>query len=61
MLLNGLTYYASQTINGCESVNRLAVTVSDCVPTVPVNDVSDILCDALSDSNEVIDLLMIRE
>jgi gliding motility-associated-like protein len=55
-LLNGLTYYVSQTINGCESINRLAVTVSIVSPTVPVNDVSDILCDALSDSNEVIDL-----
>jgi hypothetical protein len=26
-LVNGTTYYASQTINGCESINRLAVTV----------------------------------
>src|SRR5690606_13731845 len=26
-LVNGVTYYATQTINGCESVERLAVTV----------------------------------
>ena len=27
-LVNGTTYYASQTVNGCESTTRLAVTVS---------------------------------
>ncbi len=27
-LVNGTTYYASQTVNGCESTERLAVTVS---------------------------------
>jgi hypothetical protein len=27
-LTNGTTYYASQTINGCESTGRLAVTVT---------------------------------
>jgi hypothetical protein len=27
-LVNGTTYYASQTVNGCESVNRYAVTVT---------------------------------
>ncbi|NDI99724.1 T9SS type A sorting domain-containing protein [Flavobacterium sp. LaA7.5] len=27
-LVNGATYYASQTMNGCESQNRLAVTVT---------------------------------
>ena len=26
VLVSGVTYYASQTINGCESINRLAVT-----------------------------------
>lgn len=55
-LINGLTYYASQTIDGCESVNRLAVTVSIVSPTVSVNDVSDILCDGLSDGTEIVDL-----
>ncbi|MCX6183902.1 MAG: T9SS type A sorting domain-containing protein [Flavobacterium sp.] len=33
-LLNGTTYYASQTVNGCESTSRLAVTVSLNNPTV---------------------------
>ena len=31
-LANGSTYYASQTLNGCESVARLAVTVSAPLP-----------------------------
>jgi hypothetical protein len=33
-LVNGTTYYASQTVNGCESIARLAVTVSLNNPTV---------------------------
>ncbi len=33
-LVNGTTYYASQTVNGCESTTRLAVTVTLNNPTV---------------------------
>lgn len=33
-LVNGTTYYASQTVNGCESITRFAVTVSLNNPTV---------------------------
>jgi hypothetical protein len=33
-LVNGTTYYASQTVNGCESTTRLSVTVSLNNPTV---------------------------
>uniref|UniRef100_UPI0037BF6537 Ig-like domain-containing protein n=1 Tax=Flavobacterium sp. TaxID=239 RepID=UPI0037BF6537 len=33
-LINGTTYYASQTVNGCESTTRLAVIVSLNNPTV---------------------------
>ncbi|MBY0486495.1 MAG: T9SS type A sorting domain-containing protein [Flavobacteriaceae bacterium] len=35
-LVNGITYYASQNVNGCESLNRLPVTVTVlcyCTPT----------------------------
>ena len=39
-LLNGTTYYASQTINGCESMTRLAVTVSINNPTVSASTTS---------------------
>jgi hypothetical protein len=34
VLANGVTYFASQTVNGCESSTRLAVTVSLNNPTV---------------------------
>ena len=35
-LVNGTTYYASQTVNGCQSVPRLAVTVSiNATPSAP--------------------------
>ena len=34
LLVNGTTYYASQTVGGCESTSRLAVTVSLNNPTV---------------------------
>ena len=36
VLINGLTYYASQTVSGVESINRLAVTVTlNTAPTAP--------------------------
>ncbi|CAD0002925.1 hypothetical protein FLACHUCJ7_01126 [Flavobacterium chungangense] len=55
-LSNGVTYYASQTLNGCESVNRLPVLVSIVSPSIPVNDVSDIICDTDNDGSEKVDL-----
>ncbi|POY40451.1 hypothetical protein C3L50_07355 [Flavobacterium alvei] len=53
---NGVTYYASQTVNGCESVNRLPVSVSIVTPSIPVKDVADFICDDKNDGAEVIDL-----
>lgn len=43
-LVNGTTYYASQTVNGVESAIRLAVTatVSSCTPAVTTGSVSNI-------------------
>jgi hypothetical protein len=36
VLTNGTTYYASQTVNGCESTTRFAVTaVINAIPTAP--------------------------
>jgi hypothetical protein len=36
VLVNGSTYYATQTVNGLESTNRLAVTITlNTAPTVP--------------------------
>jgi gliding motility-associated-like protein len=39
-VLNGVTYYASQTISGCEATSRLAVTVSIADPSAPTIDVN---------------------
>ncbi|KAF2329629.1 T9SS type B sorting domain-containing protein [Flavobacterium ginsenosidimutans] len=55
-LINGATYYASQTINGCESVSRLAVSVSIVAPSLLFNNVSANVCDELNDGSEIIDL-----
>lgn len=38
LLQDGTTYFATQTENGCESVNRLAVTVSLVVTNIPATD-----------------------
>lgn len=55
-LVNGVEYYATQTLSGCESVNRYAVDVIITNPTVVVNDVSDSFCDDLNDGVEIVDL-----
>jgi DNA/RNA endonuclease YhcR with UshA esterase domain len=36
-IINGTIYYASQTVNGCESVSRLAVAVSTNNPQIEAN------------------------
>jgi len=45
VLVNGTTYYASQTVNGVESTLRLAVTatVTSCTPSVTTSSVSSIV------------------
>ena len=55
LLLNNTTYYASQTINGCESLNRLAVAIS-LINTLNATDYSEIICDNLNDNKEVTNL-----
>ncbi|PKB17202.1 T9SS type B sorting domain-containing protein [Flavobacterium sp. 5] len=55
-LINGVTYYAVQTVNGCESVNRLAVLVTIVTPSLVVNDIKDFICDNASDGSELVDL-----
>ncbi|WP_396146502.1 hypothetical protein [Flavobacterium sp.] len=54
-LINGGIYYASQTINSCESVNRLPITVS-LINTLNANNYSEVICDNLNDGNEILDL-----
>lgn len=55
-LTNGAIYYASQTINGCESVSRLAVSVSIVATSLLFNNVSANVCDELNDGTEGINL-----
>lgn len=44
-LADGATYYASQTVNGCESINRLAVTVNlTPSPAAPTGTQSQYFC-----------------
>jgi hypothetical protein len=45
-LVNGQTYFASQTINGCESVNRLAVSVN--FQNVLISVTNDTVCSGTS-------------
>lgn len=54
-LMDGKIYYASQTVNNCESTNRLAVTVS-LISSLPVNDYDLSICDNLNDGTETIKL-----
>lgn len=55
-LTNGATYYASQTINGCESVTRLAVSVSIVAPSLLLNNFSSNICDDLNNGTEIVNL-----
>jgi gliding motility-associated-like protein len=54
-LLDGQTYYATQTLNGCESPTRLAVTVA-LISTLPANNYEELFCDDLNDGTETVDL-----
>lgn len=54
-LLNGKTYYATQTLSGCESSTRLAVTVA-LISTLPANNYAELFCDDLNDGTETVNL-----
>lgn len=54
-LQDGVTYYASQTENNCESPNKLAVTIS-LINTLPANNYEESLCDDLNDGSEKVNL-----
>ena len=55
LLQNGVTYYASQTINGCESTTRLAVSIQ-LINTLNANNYSETLCDDLNNGIETVNL-----
>ena len=54
-LQDGQTYYATQTINGCESTSRLTITVV-LISTLPANNYEELFCDDLNDAKEMVDL-----
>ena len=46
-LVNGTTYYATQTVNGCESLDHLAVTTSiNSIPSAPTGNAAQVLCNS---------------
>ncbi|MBA4154863.1 T9SS type B sorting domain-containing protein [Flavobacterium sp.] len=55
ILINNTTYYATQTLNGCESNIRLAVTIN-LINTLNATNYSELICDDLNDGKEIIDL-----
>ena len=55
LLVNNITYYASQTLNGCESVNRAPITIN-LINTLNATDFFDYFCDDLNNGHEKIDL-----
>lgn len=55
LLSNGATYYATQTLNSCESTNRLAVTVS-LINTLNATNYLETICDNLNDGSEIVNL-----
>ena len=55
ILVNGTTYYASQTINGCESTNRLPVAIS-LITNLNANNYFETICDDLNDGFEILNL-----
>jgi gliding motility-associated-like protein len=54
-LQDGVTYYASQTENSCESPNKIAVTIS-LINTLPANNYDELFCDDLNDGSEKVNL-----
>lgn len=60
LLQDGITYYVSQTVNGCESSQRFPINVV-VLNTLPANNFQDSLCDNLNDGQEYIDLTVYQE
>ena len=50
-LVNGTIYYASQTVNSCESTNRLAVTVSITNTAAPTGNATQTFCSSATIAN----------
>lgn len=55
ILTDGTTYYATQTLNNCESVNRLPIMVT-LINTLNANDYSEVICGDLINGSEIVNL-----
>lgn len=55
-LIDGMTYYAAQTVNGCESQTRLPVTVTLSDYVIPSNNFETLVCDDLNNGTETVNL-----
>jgi gliding motility-associated-like protein len=55
ILTDGAIYFVTQTINGCESINRLSITI-DLITTLNATDYSETICDDLSNNSEIVNL-----
>jgi gliding motility-associated-like protein len=56
-LVDNTIYYATNiNTNGCESEDRLAISIQIISPSLIINDVLTTVCDAYNDASEIIDL-----
>jgi len=60
VLQDGITYYATQMTNGCESLQRLPISVI-VLNSLPAHNFDDLVCDDLNDGDEDIDLTLYEE
>lgn len=59
LLIDGTTYYASKlSYTGCESDERFSVLIDIVLPSLNLNNVTDIICDTYNDSEEDVDLTL---
>lgn len=59
-LVDDVAYWASQTLNGCESMSRLPL-ISDITSDLPAHDFAMNACDNLNDGKEKVDLSFYNE
>lgn len=60
VLVDGTTYYATQTVNGCESVNRFPITISLIYSLNAIN-YDAFLCDIGNDGSQLLDLSLYND
>ncbi|MFN3754380.1 T9SS type B sorting domain-containing protein [Flavobacterium sp.] len=59
LLVDGTTYYATQTVNGCESVGRLPIAVT-LIYSLNAIDSDAFICDNQNNGSEIVDLSLLN-